>query len=390
MTHTAAPPFAHTVGPKDAKIVLLGEAWGKEEEAMRQPFVGESGKELFRMLGEAMPLLAPELHREISKLFNYGNAWVKDRDEWFKAARIMKTNVFAFRPADNKIENLHVAKKLIEKNHLYSLPPMARGKYLDPEYSTELDRLEMELLAARPNLVVALGATASWALTGAGNIGSIRGTATQGVLGSWRGKVLPTYHPAGVLRQWSWRPIVVADLMKAAREAEFPELRRPQRKILINPTLQETVEFINGLVSRGSIHHPLLVAADTETEARQITCLSLAAETDCALVIPFWDKTKPGYSYWSEEDEFLVWEHLKFLLESPRVRLLWQNGLYDFQYITPMNIKIHRSTEDTMLLHHALYPELQKGLGFLGSLYTNEASWKLMRSWKADTEKRDE
>ena len=178
--------------------------------------------------------------------------------------------------------------------------------------------------------------------------------------------------------------------MKALRESAFSEIRRPQRRILINPTLAEAVEFINGLINRGSIHHPLLIAADTETEARQITCLSLAADTDCALVIPFWDKTKPGYNYWSEQDEFYIWEHLKFLLESPRVRLLWQNGLYDFQYITPMNIKIHRSTEDTMLLHHALYPELQKGLGFLGSLYTNESSWKMMRAWKADSEKRDE
>lgn len=390
MSHQAAAPFAHTVGSKTPKIVLLGEAWGKEEEAMKQPFVGESGKELMRMLGEAMPTVAPGLHAEISKILNYGNAWVKDRTEWFEEAGILLTNVFSFRPTDNKIETLHVAKKQIEKDPSYTLPPMARGKYLDPSYRGELSRLEAELLSLRPNVVVALGATATWALCGVGNIGSTRGTAASGALGSWKGKVVPTYHPAGVLRSWSWRPIVVADLMKATRESAFSEIRRPARRILINPSLSEAVEFINGLISRGSIHNPILIAADTETEARQITCLSLAAETDCAIVIPFWDKTKPGYSYWSEQDEFYIWEHLKFLLESPRVRLLWQNGVYDFQYITPMNIKIHRSTEDTMLLHHALYPELQKGLGFLGSLYTNEASWKLMRNWKQDTEKRDE
>ena len=32
-----------------------------------------------------------------------------------------------------------------------------------------------------------------------------------------------------------------------------------------------------------------------------------------------------------------------------------------------------------MLLHHALQPESEKGLAFLGSVYTNEASWKMMR-----------
>jgi hypothetical protein len=43
-----------------------------------------------------------------------------------------------------------------------------------------------------------------------------------------------------------------------------------------------------------------------------------------------------------------------------------------------------------MLLHHSLFPEMLKGLGFLGSIYTNEQSWKLMSRPKADTEKRDE
>ena len=30
-----------------------------------------------------------------------------------------------------------------------------------------------------------------------------------------------------------------------------------------------------------------------------------------------------------------------------------------------------------MLLHHALQPESPKGLDYLGSIYTNEAAWKL-------------
>jgi DNA polymerase I-like protein with 3'-5' exonuclease and polymerase domains len=108
------------------------------------------------------------------------------------------------------------------------------------------------------------------------------------------------------------------------------------------------------------------------------------------LVIPFWDKTKPRWSYWTEDEERLVWEAIQAFMESPRVELLWQNGMYDYQYVTPMKIKVHRSTEDTMLLHHSLFPELQKSLGFMGSLYTNEASWKLMRRWKPDSEKKDE
>jgi hypothetical protein len=44
-----------------------------------------------------------------------------------------------------------------------------------------------------------------------------------------------------------------------------------------------------------------------------------------------------------------------------------------------------------MLMHHSIMPEMQKGLGFLGSVYTDEPAWKLMRRKRADEpEKADE
>jgi hypothetical protein len=44
-----------------------------------------------------------------------------------------------------------------------------------------------------------------------------------------------------------------------------------------------------------------------------------------------------------------------------------------------------------MLLHHAIHPEMRKGLGFLGSIYTDEPSWKLMRKRGGDeTDKAEE
>lgn len=32
-----------------------------------------------------------------------------------------------------------------------------------------------------------------------------------------------------------------------------------------------------------------------------------------------------------------------------------------------------------MVMHHALFPEMEKNLGFLGSIYTSEPAWKMMR-----------
>lgn len=390
MTHIPAHPFAHTAGSRQPKIVLVGEAFGGNEADLGKPFVGEAGKELFRMLGEAFPEIEPELHARICELHRYGLAWVRDRESWFEAAGIALTNVLALRPHENKLETLCGSKK--EVGQAYSLPPITKGKYLLPEYLPELDRLAQELSQLSPNLIIALGNTACWAVLRATNIGSIRGSVAVGAAGSPGAgfKILATYHPAGVMRNWAWRPIVVADLMKGKRESLFPEIKRPERKILINPTASEVIEWITKVLNLGTISKPLLLAADTETEAGQITCISFAHSRGEAMTVPLWDKTKPGWSYWTEDEEKVVWDMIKFLLESPRVRLLFQNGLYDFQYILPMAIQVHRSEEDTMLLHHSMFPELQKGLGFLGSLYSNEASWKLMRNWKQDSEKRDE
>ena len=41
------------VGPKDAKIAIIGEAPGHDEERKGIPFVGSAGKLLDRMLAEA-------------------------------------------------------------------------------------------------------------------------------------------------------------------------------------------------------------------------------------------------------------------------------------------------------------------------------------------------
>lgn len=391
MIHIPHPPFKAVVGSRSPKMMLIGEAWGENEDAYKEPFVGESGKELFRMLGEAMPDIAPELHARICEDMKYGFAWIRTRGEWLEEANICFTNVLAFRPPDNKIEALCTTKK--ELGDGYLLPPITKGKYLRPDYFGELERLEIEIRDLAPNLLVALGNTSCWALLRATNIGSIRGAIARSAAdtpGNGR-KVLPTYHPAGVLRNWSWRTIVIADLMKARRECEYPDIRRPERRILIEPTISEIKAFFQGIHRESLVRaEPILLGADTETEAGQITCISFSPSAGGGIVIPIWDKRKPGWSAWTQEEEEEIWTLIEAFIEAPWVKLLWQNGMYDYQYMTPMKLKIGNSTEDTMLLHHSLYPELQKGLGFLGSLYTNEASWKLMRRRKADTEKRDE
>jgi len=383
LTHQPLPPFASFSGPRNAKLLIIGEAWGQHEAELRKPFVGESGKELFQMLGEAFPLVAPQLHAEIVASFRYGLAWVKRREEWLTAASIAFTNTLNLRPPGNKIPELCASKKEVGGKD-YLLPPIeGTGKYLRPEFLPELTRLQQEIEEVNPNLLLLAGAKASWACLRQTNISSIRGAIAQNQDGR---KCLATYHPAGVMRQWSWRPIVVNDLMKAAREMEFPEVKRPTREILVSPSIEEVEDYVEKILAL----RPPLLACDTETTKGQIKCIGFAHSRSEGLVIPLIDEAKPGQSYWEEaylEERALA--AAARLLESD-IPKVFQNGLYDFQYLMPLGFRLTACLEDTMLLHHSILPEMKKGLGFLGSNYTDEVSWKLMRTAKPDTEKRDE
>jgi hypothetical protein len=340
------------------------------------------------MLGEAMPHVAPELHRSALAMIRYGDAWVRKRNEWLEAAGIAYTNCFTLRPNGNKIEALCETKK--ENKQARPELQIARGSYLQECYLPELTRLQEELATARPNLVVCCGNTAAWATLRANNISQIRGAVAAGVpAGVCPGvKCLPTYHPAGVLRQWQWRPVVVADLMKAEREMEFPEIRRPDRHVLVNPTLDDCARWKHRVLAGPKA--PAVLSCDIETVGKMIRCVGFACSRSDALVIPFIDPARPEGHYWpTTTDELEAWQIVRELLESP-IPKLFQNGLYDLQYLLRMGMRPKNCLEDTMLLHHSLFPEMLKGLGFLGSVYTNEASWKLMRRFTVDTLKKDE
>ena len=381
LAHKARPPFSSWAGPRNPKTLILGEAFGEYEDQMKSPFVWESGKELWRMLGEAWPSIAPDEHHRVSQLLHHDLAWVRHREDWLHEASLAFTNTLNLRPPANKIPDLCIPRADLPPSYTY--PPLTNpARYLHPQYLPELDRLQSEITQSNPNLIIAMGNTACWATLSSIKISSIRGAIAPSTLGPW--KVLPTYHPASVLYQWSWRAIVIADLMKALHESQFPEIRRPHRLILINPTYEELYEWTQKTLADA----PSLLSLDTETEQGQIKCISFAVEPHTAVSIPF--KGPSGDSYWkTTEQETQVWLLVKALVESP-IPKLFQNGIYDLQYLNKMGFRTRNVLEDTMLLHHSLYPEVQKGLGFLGSVYTNELAWKLMRRHKPDTEKRDE
>lgn len=328
------------------KIALVGEAYGAAEHITGEAFVGSAGQELNRMLRDAD--------------INRYDCWVG--------------NVFPFKPENNDIDTLCGNKaEVLEMDPGYKWPPIKQGHYIFPHLLEHPINLRNQIAQLKPNVTVALGNTALWALTKEQpRIGKVRGT----VIETPFGKVLPTYHPAAVMRQFSYRTIAVMDLIKARLESAYPEVRRTPRTIYLEPTLLDLAIFWEL-----HLRHAEMIWFDLETipKERQITCISLAPSPDVSLVLPFADRRRAGGSYWSSTlEEALAWKWLRMVMGSPIPKCA-QNGTYDLQYLWEAKVSVRNYRDDTMLQAHALYPELPKGLDFLGSIYTNEVAWKTLR-----------
>jgi DNA polymerase I-like protein with 3'-5' exonuclease and polymerase domains len=163
--------------------------------------------------------------------------------------------------------------------------------------------------------------------------------------------------------------------MKAARESAYPEIRRLRREIWIEPSIEDLHSFYAKHICPAQ-----QIAFDIETAYEQITCVGFASSSRAALVIPFVDTRKPAGNYWpTAQQELEAWKFVAKVLRSPKPKV-GQNGLYDIQYLwQKYGIPVNGYVDDTMLLHHSLLPESDKGLAFLGSVYTDEAAWKLNR-----------
>lgn len=361
------------------KILFVGEAYGENEAKIEKAFVGPTGVELMKMMNDARLIrLDQNDYMSLRSYYRTGNPVYVE--EIWRTHGVQRTNVFNFRPAGNKIDEVCGPKA----TSILGYPGLGKSKYVRAEFQGELERLGDEILAADPNLIVALGNTALWALGGSTGISKLRGTtrlSTHTVSGY---KLLPTYHPSAVVHQYELRPTTVADLMKAKREAAFPEIRRPQREIWIEPNAEDVQTFIQQQILDCKI-----LSVDIETSGNDVTCVGLSPKPDLALVVPFVNPRRANRSYWPDlATEILVWNYIRGVLEDRTIRKVFQNGMYDIAFLwRSVGVKVRGAEHDTMLLHHALQPESLKALGYLGSIYCDEAAWKTER--RTTTIKRD-
>ncbi|WP_156723562.1 UdgX family uracil-DNA binding protein [Streptomyces apocyni] len=164
-------------GPPSARVVLLGEQPGDQEDRQGRPFVGPAGQLLLRACEEAGI----------------------DRDEAY-VTNAVKHFKFVTRERSGK--------RRIHK------PPTLR------ELTACRPWLVSELHLVKPELIITLGATAGKALYGSGfRVTEVRGTVLDAPDEFEAGGVVATIHPSAVLRADERREEAYAGLVSDLRVA---------------------------------------------------------------------------------------------------------------------------------------------------------------------------
>ena len=259
---------------------------------------------------------------------------------------------------------------------LTAFPQVAKKAWLREEFGRDIHGLYTTLRRIKPNIVICCGVLPLLAMTHQNKLKFARGRITTSIPSCSHIKVLPVLHPRDVLTEIKQEPVLLLDLMKAKKESAYPEVRRPQRFIHLHPTIEDLETFWNDYI----INRTSNLSMDIETKTPIITCVGISPSPDRALVVPFYDAEKPGGNYWATaREEKIAWKFVFRCLNTPGVEVFGQNFSYDAQYLWgKMGIPLTQWTNDTMVMHHALQIEMEKGLGFLASIYSDELAWKFM------------
>lgn len=353
LTTNVIPP----IGSLTAKIVFVGEAPGEEEDNFIEPFVGSAGQFFKRVLAKK------------------GIVWTN----------CLVANVFCQRPPRNDVSYFYEDKKgqtvLTWEGH---------------EHVERLKAWLQRLLQKRnetgvgPNMLVALGRTAMFHLTGKKRVYK------------WRGSILPctlvpgfkvyvTLHPSGVMRSLEEErvklqgqkkemamnalPLFEIDMDRVLMQSETSTYEPPKR------TFDVFLPFgqLRDRLERVLRNKPQYLSCDIETlqgaTGPVVWCIGFSHSPDAAFVVPI---IKQGTFAWSLEEEAQLWRLISQIFLDPQILKVFQGGMYDLAILGRYyGLRLAKGTYgDTMYCHHASYPYLWKRLEVLASIYTWESYYK--------------
>lgn len=320
------------IGPKEARIAIIGNAPGFHEVRLGAPFVGPAGDMLTKMLASA----------GINK------------------SSIYITNVVKERPDDDDISQfIRIRGSSVSTTNAYK------------RYEAELYE---ELNDVKANVLVPLGNVPLYAITRKLGITSWRGSIIQSIDELGARKTIPSIHPSAILknfmRNFMYYYAVVCDFKRIASESFTPDIPPCMYSLIVDPTYIQCIDFMEQILANHKI-----VAFDIETSMSNfgLLCFSLATADGAAISIPM---IKNSETAWDFDDEVRIIRLLGKILEDESIVKVGQNMAFDAYYMLRNFGMIVKPIEDTMVAQAIIAPGLPKGLDYLCSIYTIQPYYK--------------
>jgi uracil-DNA glycosylase len=339
-----------TLGPPNARILILTDYPSKEEFLTKTPLSGWAGERFF-------------------------SVW--------NSVGLMKSTTFIMSFLDEApLGEEH--KNIISRRK--TCPGVGwrfvNGAWVAPSVGEAHQRLLATLERVQPSIVVTLGPAALFALTGDTN--SLKWRGSRLTPPEWPFTIVPTLAPRVLLTAPENIHLIKSDLTRVLKIFTGAQLPR-KYDFTIYPPIETATAWLADLEERAETS-PLLLSGDLETRNHHISCFGIADSPTRAICLPFLKFDGDSPFPYSPDDEVLLVDHIHRLFRHPNITWVGQNFLYDCQYFNRFWLASPVNCRDTMIGHHSIHSNTRKGLDFLSSIYSHDhVYWKdEINDWAPD------
>ena len=237
-------------------------------------------------------------------------------------------------------------------------------------------------LGQLPNLktVLIMGNFALDALLGESKITNWRGSVVQGAKlpGNRLGTYVCTINPAYAMRELKLEPVFTLDIRNKLGAVLSGSYKPYPIDTLIDPTYQQALKSIKEVKSA---RKP--TSLDVEWISKETACVGFANDPHHSVCINWRDDRSNRYTLQEEADILYALQDLCDSHTANGVPVIGQNAQFDTYALRLKDWLSVSFSDDTLLQHHTLYPQLPHNLGFLTSQYTTHPFYKdEIESWK--------
>lgn len=193
--------------------------------------------------------------------------------------------------------------------------------------------------------------------------------------------VVPTLHPAHILRGAPLSDVVIADLQKAVRYSRHG-YNCPENIVVVHPSspvgMHNALQIALQWMSRWEqLECPLAVDVETSSldfMGTRLYSIAISGVDDCNTAVAFtlgdlhtlpWDVEAPLVTM------------LRRLLANPRIAKIFHNAPFDYAVLSQHGFIIDGAILDTQAYAHLIQPDAPKDLGWIGHTWLDVEPWKL-------------